>query len=69
MSDPFGTVCLFAVGLFALGLGGLGLRRGKVVGVFDWQRSKQPASFWYGIVFQIGLGTVCIVLGIWKMFQ
>ena len=68
MNDPLGVVLLIGIGVFAILVGVFGMRRGKVVAIFELKQSEQPALFWYGIVFQCGLGAVCLFLGIAKLF-
>jgi hypothetical protein len=69
MSDPLGVTLLLGVGLFAVGVGAAGLWRGKTVDVFQSKRGERPFLFWFGIVFQMGLGIVCLVLAAVKAFQ
>ena len=67
MTNPLGFFGLIVIGCFGITLAVIGLRRGKVIGIFDWERSKKPDFFWYGILFQLGLGTTCLVLAVYKL--
>jgi hypothetical protein len=68
MSNPLGFFGLLAIGCLGIAVGVIGLRRGKVVAIFDWERRKKPELFWYGIIFQLGLGATCLVLAVYKLF-
>lgn len=69
MTDPLGFFLLLAVGAFAVVLGVIGVRRGKAVTIFKHSREASPGMFWYSIVFQLGLGLVCLVLAVSKIFK
>jgi hypothetical protein len=69
MSDPFGLFLFLAIGLLAITMGTVGLRRGRVVGLFNWERDTSPGLFWYGVLFQLGLGAVCLILAAVKTFD
>ena len=67
MSNPYGFFGLLAIGCFGITLAVIGWRRGKVIGIFDWERSKKPNLFWYGIIYQLLLGGTCLVLAAYKL--
>jgi len=69
MSDPVGFILLLAIGAFCLALAIIGLRRGKAVTFFGHSRIEAPARFWYSVAFQLGIGIVCLVLAVTKIFK
>ena len=70
MRDPVGFFLLLAVAAFAIVSAIIGLRRGKAVTFFkDDSRERSPGKFWYSIIFQLGIGIVCLVTAITKIFE
>ena len=69
MTDPLGFFLLLAVAVFAIVLAVVGIRRGKAVTIFKHSREANSGMFWYSIVFQLGLGIVCLVMAVTKVFK
>jgi hypothetical protein len=68
MSDPFGFFLLLSIGVLSVTMATIGIRRGRVVGLFNWGRDTSPGLFWYGVLFQLVLGAGCIFLAAMKAF-
>jgi hypothetical protein len=69
MVDPLGFFLLLGLAVLGLSVGVVGLRRGRVVALVDhlrFARTEKPIRFWYGVCFQIALGSACLVLAIIK---
>jgi hypothetical protein len=64
MSSTF----LFIVGCLGVVIGKIGMSRGELVGLLPFRRDENPALFWYGILFQITLGAVCLIASIVMLF-
>lgn len=57
---PEASVWLGSIGLFAIAVALTGLYRRRLVAVWRIRRDEQPALFWLGIAFQLGLGVGCL---------
>lgn len=69
MTDPFGFFLLLTLAALGIVLAVIGIRRGTAVTMFKHSREASPGMFWYSIVFQLGLGIVCLVLAVTKVFK
>lgn len=68
MSDPLGFYLLAALGLLGSGLALRALRSGQYAGG-DLTRVDHPREFWSRFTYQMGLGSICLVLALWKLFD
>jgi len=57
---PEASVWLGGIGLVAVAVAIAGLYRWRLVAVWRIHRDEQPALFWLGFAFQLGLGLFCL---------
>ena len=70
MKDPYFTIVLFLLlAVYAIAVSIIGIRRGKVVAIFNVTRDTRPSMFWFGIVFQLLIGIMCLGGAIVKFFM
>lgn len=66
MSDPLGFWITLIVGSFCATLVSIGLHRGQVVSIQQYRKSEHPGAYWYGIIYQSVIGSVCLVCAVLK---